>query len=328
MPVTIKTVALRYKDQSGTFQEADCLKGTDATVTVISSAAASLTLQPYPVTYDFGLKSGLTVNVSGNTRYMFMFKSPEGAACNLTINGVEETTGDTVEAGKTSIVEVWNGIAFVSTYNFGELPAEYTRKDFILTSGHDARMDTGVAGNNDNLTIELETEVVTAPSASNPILGNGVAASPSAQTAWLVGPSSNVENYCATGNTRSYTYGTMTATDIYVTHSYVGLKVYWRLVYTTVYFRTQYWENTVNQGTTTLTKGTANIAIGAGGVTYTGGSGSSRIYYVKIKDGNNLIRHYVPCVRNADSKAGFYDLVNRTFSPSIGSAEFAAGNLT
>ena len=74
MPVTIKTIALRYRDQEGEFQEASCLKGTDATVTVVDSAATVLTLQPYPVTYDFGMKSALTVTITGKTRYMFMFK--------------------------------------------------------------------------------------------------------------------------------------------------------------------------------------------------------------------------------------------------------------
>ena len=45
-------------------------------------------------------------------------------------------------------------------------------------------------------------------------------------------------------------------------------------------------------------------------------------YYVKIWDGETLVRHYVPVKRLSDDKYGFYDMVNGTFNPSIGSSDF------
>ena len=48
--------------------------------------------------------------------------------------------------------------------------------------------------------------------------------------------------------------------------------------------------------------------------------------YVKIWKQGSLVRNYIPCYRKSDNKAGFYDTVNHTFNPSIGSAEFVAGN--
>ena len=72
---------------------------------------------------------------------------------------------------------------------------------------------------------------------------------------------------------------------------------------------------------------TNNIAIGNSAPT-TGGSatnGVHRFYYFRIYKQNKLIRDYIPVVRKSDSKAGFYDLVNNTFNPSIGSRDFVAG---
>lgn len=52
---------------------------------------------------------------------------------------------------------------------------------------------------------------------------------------------------------------------------------------------------------------------------------SAEIYSFKIYTGNLLERDYVPC-KNANNIAGFYDLVNSTFNPSSGSADFIAGD--
>lgn len=46
---------------------------------------------------------------------------------------------------------------------------------------------------------------------------------------------------------------------------------------------------------------------------------------LSIQDGNNLIRDYVPCIRDTDNIAGFYDLINNTFSKSSGSTNFVSG---
>ena len=51
-------------------------------------------------------------------------------------------------------------------------------------------------------------------------------------------------------------------------------------------------------------------------------AGNSRIYKVKIWDGNLLIRNMVPCYRKNDSVAGMYDLANGVFYTNAGSGTF------
>ena len=52
-----------------------------------------------------------------------------------------------------------------------------------------------------------------------------------------------------------------------------------------------------------------------------------KIYNVKItdKDTGNLVRSMVPCIRNNDSTAGMYDLVNGVFYTNQGTGTFTAG---
>ena len=47
-----------------------------------------------------------------------------------------------------------------------------------------------------------------------------------------------------------------------------------------------------------------------------------KIYFVKIYDGETLIRDMIPCVRKSDNTAGLYDLVNDKFYVSLGTENF------
>mgnify|MGYP007122046486 CR=1 FL=1 len=73
---------------------------------------------------------------------------------------------------------------------------------------------------------------------------------------------------------------------------------------------------------------TKNICIGSVSTTNTSGYATKARFYgsFKIFKQNELIRDYYPCVRLSDNTAGFFDVVNRTFNPSIGSVDFIAGN--
>ena len=71
------------------------------------------TLDPLPRSYNFSTKNSITVTVESNKQYRFMFTCPSNAATTLTMNGVTETHGDTIEANKTYIVDIWNGIATI-----------------------------------------------------------------------------------------------------------------------------------------------------------------------------------------------------------------------
>lgn len=81
-------------------------------VVITPASGTTFTLQPCPVTYSFGEMAELTVTVTANTQYHFMFSCPSSAATVLTLNGITGSTGDTtLEAGATYEIDVWAGIA-------------------------------------------------------------------------------------------------------------------------------------------------------------------------------------------------------------------------
>ena len=51
----------------------------------------------------------------------------------------------------------------------------------------------------------------------------------------------------------------------------------------------------------------------------------ARYYESKWWDGDVLIRHFIPCYRKEDGKAGFYDLINDVFYSNAGTGEFVYG---
>ena len=83
-------------------------------VSIVSPASGtSFTLQPCPVTYNFGEKAELTVTVTATSQYHFMFSCPSGTPTVLTMNGITGTSGDSLEAGKTYEVDIWAGVALI-----------------------------------------------------------------------------------------------------------------------------------------------------------------------------------------------------------------------
>ena len=82
-------------------------------VTVLTPAGDTHTLKPCPVTYSFGEKTELSVTVTADTQYHFMFSCPSSAATVLTMTGITGRSGDTLAAGKTYEVDIWAGIALV-----------------------------------------------------------------------------------------------------------------------------------------------------------------------------------------------------------------------
>lgn len=78
-------------------------------------------------------------------------------------------------------------------------------------------------------------------------------------------------------------------------------------------------------GTKTDFIGLSTIKLNASSNTETTMS-NNRWYYVKLYDGENLVRDLIPCYRKSDNKTGLYDLVTNTFLPNLGTSEFLLGN--
>lgn len=51
-----------------------------------------------------------------------------------------------------------------------------------------------------------------------------------------------------------------------------------------------------------------------------------KVYYLKMWDGDILIRDFIPCERKRDGAVGMYDLANNKFYKSQGSENFIKGN--
>ena len=52
-----------------------------------------------------------------------------------------------------------------------------------------------------------------------------------------------------------------------------------------------------------------------------------KIYGIKFYNGNTLIKHFVPCIRNSDDKPGMYETVNGSFYVNQGTGEFTYGEV-
>lgn len=91
--------------------------GAAAAVTVIEPEATELELEPCPKTYKWGEVEELSVTVTADSQYHFMFTCPSGVATVLTITGETMRCGETLAAGKTYEVDIWAGITRICEVN-------------------------------------------------------------------------------------------------------------------------------------------------------------------------------------------------------------------
>ena len=80
--------------------------------------------------------------------------------------------------------------------------------------------------------------------------------------------------------------------------------------------------DTILLSASSVTFGEVTNSITLGYFYRTGTVSKNRWYYVKIYNGNILIRDMIPCIRIYDNKPGMYDLVGRTFYVNQGTGEF------
>lgn len=198
------------------------------------------------------------------------------------------------------------------------IPPEYQKYDYLQTDAYKSYIDTGVAGNDDSIKIDL-TLVPYTQGNYYPILGNYNGNNQN--SCWMLRYGGNARQLSFVLNNNKVTSSYLLAVD---DSTVVGkkLKIHMEKGYAVV-------DNNGNEYSCTTTgsetQSTLNIYIGnyATPVTY---GAYNRLYAVKISKGGVLVRNYVPCYRKLDNKAGFYDTVKCTFNPSIGTSDFVAGN--
>lgn len=227
---------------------------------------------------------------------------------------------------KPNILEYKRKELFVNPQNV--LPSAYIGYDYLETRGNNTRIDTGIAGNDTSLQFIGEAEILTFTSYAS-LFNNWKSGN---YKFWrLILPEKNTYDYLIAG-----TYYEMSRA-IYLgsSHTFEDQNLPFRFTFLLKY---QYIEVIDSNGTKYVRDASTtddgrlensdNIALGSQSVSMGGDTDGfkSRFYSFKIYKQGKLVRNYKPCVRKSDNKPGFYDLVNQTFNPSIGSKDFIAGN--
>jgi len=205
----------------------------------------------------------------------------------------------------------------------GFIPPEYVKCDYLQTIGHNAKIDSGVKGDDTSLRIEFDWMVSKGTASSwGSYYGMLGQLSVSGKQRWVImrNTSSSDQNctywltYAGTGvNSTIHPFGSgVTCAD---------KKMHFDIRYGTI---------TINEesgsSSSTNPMNDENVYFGTTSPTSAGVANHiGKFWYIKMWSNNVLIRNYVPCYRRSDNKAGFYDTVNHTFNPSIGSADFEAG---
>ena len=206
----------------------------------------------------------------------------------------------TIPEGKVSKIEIDNNIVWTAANR-------YIAKVNCLKSNGSQYIDTGVAGNNDNLRIELEFGVL-AFKAYGGILGNYVSEN---HNSWRI-IFQNADNNGTYINTNNLTSKASSPT-INKTSTAVSLtknKIIINGKTTTPYTN----QGSENENNILIFKASHNAAIGT----------SIKVSYLKIYDGDELIRDYIPVIAllNGNTVACFYDKVDKKLYYNNGTGEF------
>ncbi|GEM_PF-5658976 len=202
-------------------------------------------------------------------------------------------------------------------FNDDAFENDYYSLAYIQTNGSQY-VNTGVPGNNNNLGFEIEYEWVSFPSAYGALFGSYVDENTVSTRIIMYRNERTFFNINSkAGGSSKYEAATRQLNTVYVDTLLPSGNDF---AYTT------------NSVTTNGTRTTANnssvpIYIFANG-NGTGATVSIKLYYLRIYDGDNLIRFYIPCKRKSDNKIGLFDAVNGTFNVSVTNSNFTAGPQT
>ena len=204
------------------------------------------------------------------------------------------------------------------------IPPIYKRADYLQTSGYNARIDTGVPGDDNTLEFDFDFATITRQE-YGAAFGNYNGEN---ERCWrLINPAGTGDSvYYSLAALNRRAGASQSFQCVPTGESIIGKRINFKISYGHVEIQFGEYTNSVDiSADTTETISAKNIGIGSPSPTHSGSTLVGKFWYFKIWQGGALVRHYIPCVRLSDSKAGFYDAVNHTFNPSIGSADFAAG---
>lgn len=207
-----------------------------------------------------------------------------------------------------------------------ELPPHYQRVDYIQTHAHNAKFDSGVPGDDETLKIEFDWMCSIGTAASwGSYYGAFGQLSVSGKGRWAMFRYTN----SADPNCTYWLTYAGTGVAVVITPFGSGVTCADKKMHIVFEYGKATIEEKTGTSTTTNPLNPETIWFGTTSPTSSGiGGHYGRFWGIKMWSHGVLIRNYVPVVRKSDNKAGFYDTVNHTFNPSIGTAEFIAGNDT
>lgn len=234
-----------------------------------------------------------------------------------TVQGLNEITNltyDKIELSYWSHYDSW--------------PKEYERVDYLQGIGDRTYIDTGIAGDDDTIIMDFTIMPITRGSYSGHIVGNHNGED---KKCWrFIQSASTIDgafNFTLNSRKAGASPRSPIINDI---STIINNKFNIRMQYnlgTVIYDGVVYTTSTTE---TTEEKSNLNIIIGANGPNVVGGTSTvsyARFYnHFKIQKQGAVVRDYIPCIRKSDNKPGFYDLINKTFNPSLGDRDFIAGN--
>ena len=191
------------------------------------------------------------------------------------------------------------------------IPAGYTQLEYVTTDSK-AYIDTGVSGDNNNLVVNIEF-MTTQYVQYGYVYGNYNTSDSYNLHRIIFGSNSTkclVNHNTKASSNSERNFSNNTKQTFVVTHDgFTRNGTSYQL-----------------SGTANGNTNTRNICLGA---QYVGTSVvrdiGLRIYSFSIYDGDTPLIDLIPCVRDLDSVAGFYDTVSETFRPSDTSTDFVAG---
>ena len=227
------------------------------------------------------------------------------------------TSNTKIYAGTNEIKKVYKGSNIIYQKQTGRLPAEYQEVEYVQSSGTEY-INTGI--NSNGLTnFEIDYEIVQAVQ-WGAIIGADRVNTPGRLYYGILNNYSFTTNYLYAGN-KTTTFS----------NQYGALNLKTKATYTasTKTLTVSNSNGTLNQTLNYTSIESSNMPMyffainrqySVSDIT------KSKVYYVKITEGDTLKGEFIPCYRKSDNVIGFYDLVSETFKTNAGSGTFIKGN--
>lgn len=221
---------------------------------------------------------------------------------------------DAIKIGTSTVSKVYVGTELVYPNGGGRLPQGYTEVEYVENQSQ-AYVDTGFKPNQDTR-ITCEMQCVTS---TNSVLHFGTGGWDKVDGMWLTYETgvNGTLHIAWLGKTVWSTYSSVHGDYNRHTYDWNKNNIYKDgvLVASNTY------------GNYNCSDNLAIFTIIQNGISFESSLKMfGRVYWFKIYDNGTLVRDLVPCTRDSDDTAGFYDLVNDTFLSSASSYPLVAGN--